>query len=289
MLALYQDFVLTRQSAALARRGGTFTPSADDDTNRVIASYRFTNVFRVADWGSQFVVKELVGGGRPPHDVLASLILYRLTNTTPPWEFYGVLQGRPPSHQDMVDGTVARVFREDWGRAVFGTAYATHVGTQAKGANRLDFFVDLAAQATPAFAQEFHAGTPAERFRLLTTIPRIGDFLAMQILTDYGYGGNDCEDTFIVPGPGALRGAQLISPDTPAKELIYELRDMWRDHPAPPQLPNGLPPSLMDVQNTLCEFQKFSRYYKGGRGTSYRVKHPDLPALVLPENWRTLR
>lgn len=286
---LYRNFVIARHRAWLERITGTPVDSLSEDEkiHDVVRSYRFTNVFRILDWGSQYVVRSLIH--QREEDLLPSLVLYRLTNVTPPWEFYEILRGHPPTFAEIASGETLEVFRDQWAQPMFGTAYRVHTGRFGKGIPKLDFVVNVASLVTPDYSERFRAGTPEQRFAQLMELPRIGEFLAMQILTDYGYAGDDCENDFIVPGPGAVRGAELLGSSNPT-ELIYSLRDEWAEDPDSPVLLNGRLPSLMDVQNTLCEYQKFARYYEGSRGTSYSPKHRlvgDTP--VLPRKWRLLK
>ena len=50
---------------------------------------------------------------------------------------------------------------------------------------------------------------------------------------------------------------------------------------------NERPPSLMDVQNTFCEFSKYMRYLRGEpERRTFRPAHPGpQPTSVLPEHW----
>jgi hypothetical protein len=122
------------------------------------------------------------------------------------------------------------------------------------------------------------------RFRVLRSVPGIGKFLAMQILTDWGYGATENpENDFIVAGPGAQRGALYLDPNTPAEEVIHRLTEEWDGQPTVRIGSHSL--TLMDVQNTLCEFSKVMRYYDGKPvpKTLYRPAHPGpQPKPVLP-------
>lgn len=267
----YKHFVRARHAAYLARLQGR--PYQGDP---IVQAFRFTNVFRIADYGSQFYVRELMG-----EEPLWRAYLYRYTNRPEPWEAFAAEYGRFPLPEDVRSGALLDVWRDI---PVFGTAYLIHYpGLKATGLSQLEWYLQTSLRVKD-LEPDWATATPPERIALLKTLPRTGDFMAMQILTDYGYTGDDCEDDYILPGPGAIAGAAALRrKDTEA--LIYELRDYWRSEGD--VLLDGLPPSLMDVQNTLCEYQKYHRYWtQGKRGRTYTVRHPELPPLIIPEGWR---
>lgn len=128
--------------------------------------------------------------------------------------------------------------------------------------------------------------------------PGISDFIAQQIVTDFGYsvhGHEYMDDEDVVLGPGSRRGLRLILPELDlrkgllVKDAITTLRDEVRG-----QLPwvnlhsLGLGhvhrPTLMDIQNCLCEFDKYRRISNGG---VYNHKwHSHVQAeIIFPGNW----
>jgi hypothetical protein len=134
----------------------------------------------------------------------------------------------------------------------------------------------------------YRASTQAERFAALRRNKGVADFMSMQILTDWGYTphcGEDRENDFVVPGPGAVKGALALDPSgKPADTLRWAVTAIWNS--GGPLLGNRLP-SYMDVQNCLCEFSKYLRYEgKPASVKPYRPAHPGAqPAPVLPEHW----
>ena len=140
------------------------------------------------------------------------------------------------------------------------------------------------------------AATPAAAYEALRGPYGMGDFMSMQILTDWGYywPGHD-ENEFVVAGPGSRRGvAELFrgSAGPKAEDVIRWVRGQWLEDVTCPlvPLPGGLhrPPSLMDIQNTFCEFSKYMRYIKQERvtGAPYRPAHPGpQPSPILPHHW----
>jgi hypothetical protein len=153
--------------------------------------------------------------------------------------------------------------------------------------------VELAARWMANHATDFLlADTQQERYDILRSEYGVGPFLAMQILTDWGYTpqcGEDREDQFIIPGPGCIKGAKAIAPSAPVMDtLLWCHREVNNLDGMPalrlPDLDGRVRrPSLMDVQNTLCEF---SKYVRGPRAGEYVPAHPGpQPAPVLPSHW----
>jgi hypothetical protein len=118
--------------------------------------------------------------------------------------------------------------------------------------------------------------------------------MSMQILTDWGYLYPQDENEFIVPGPGARRGIQAI---TKTPDQVGFLRFAREELLAGDDCPtlnlddkgSVRYPSIMDVQNTMCEFSKYVRYLDSGKVMNpYRPAHPGVqPDPILPQHWAT--
>lgn len=127
----------------------------------------------------------------------------------------------------------------------------------------------------------------------LTSYRLIGPFLAYQVALDLSYTGffpGHTEDDFVVIGPGAKAGLELMSPLRLPKEALVDackaLRDVqgdylgrypdWEEisavdpliHACPPLVKNGYL-TLSAIEFCLCEWRKLSNW-KSGHG---RVKY----------------
>lgn len=286
---LYLDFVRNRHSVWSARQAGRPAPWTSDP---IVATRKFTNVYRVLDHGSQFLFDGMLEGD--PADVLMRCFLYRHTGRTEAWEFAEVMLGRWPVLDDLADGGLLRLFKEYRGetRSVFTNAYLVFPQSHTKGTDKLDSILDLASRlfldldiARAWLAAE---GDPAARFALLRGQRGVGDFMAMQILTDWGYsshGADHDENAFVVAGPGSRRGAQAVFPHQRPEDTIAWGREALEMLGY--SLPIGRAPSLMDVQNTFCEFSKYVRYLgKPTPAKPYEPAHPGpQPTPVYPLHW----
>lgn len=294
---LYLNFVAERHSVWEKRHAGEPAPWTDDP---ILRNHKFTNVFRILDYGSQFLLRELILSTESLGDMMMRSFLYRYTNIPEPWEAFRTVHGRYPVQADL-EGNLLGTWHEyrDNGGSVFGQAYKMFSGVENKGTDRLTWAVNLTHDYFHPEAQNYivdkiaRLRTLEERVALLRTIPRCGDFMAMQIATDIGWSPmiKGDENEFIVAGPGAKRGiaAARLEGETPADAIALAQRLIHESRGCPTlRLSSGkvYKPSLMDTQNSLCEFGKYYRYLsEGGRG--YRPAHVgNLPKVVLPPHWQ---
>lgn len=241
--------------------------------SRILTTRKFTNVFRVLDRGSQYLLNLMSAydaDGTAERDVLSQLAVsyfYRQVN-------------RPDTMDDIIErngGFVpssAEIFDPQWYDDVVRPVAAARPGRFLSGAYMIVVspndprpIVDKMQATFPAahdlLGHVAEVGDLATRVLLLQEVRGIAAFMAMQIATDLGYcaGEPDQENTYILPGPGAKRGAGYLVGKTYASEK--EARDIIQTFPVEllPTLPysNGRPASWMDVQNVFCEFSKYAR------------------------------
>lgn len=292
----------------------------------ILASRKFTNVFRVLDYGSQYVLTDLLDPFLAERDQLARLFLYRHTGRVEAWQYLEVALGGYPLVGDLDD--VFEVWKEYRGpgvtkfknvkpaaerpnkaggfqysafqRPTFTGAYLVFPQSTIPGTDKLESIIDLTKRLfDPKSPQDImptflRADNQPERFRALRDNKGVADFMSMQILTDWGYSeqcGEDRENDFVVPGPGAIRGANHIDPSAKPTDMVYRMTKAIRSTTGCPSIETPLgtrrAPSLMDVQNCLCEFSKYVRYMqKPVPEQAYRPAHPGpQPMPALPVGW----
>lgn len=283
-LELYFNFVEARHRIWEKRQAGESQPWTAND---VLARRKFTNCFRVLDPGSQFVLTDLKTDN--PIDFITRCVFYRITNRPATWRFIRDEMGGYPTANtfanhaydlfDVIDG-----YRHT-GNTVFSGAYTIMPNPGVVGSDKVWDAIAL----TKRFVDHDYAGdffemcSQEERFRMLNAVPGIGKFLAMQILTDWGYGQNvNRENEFVVAGPGARAGTAFLNPSVQPEQVIRDMSKVW-DCNDTVQV-NGHPLGLMNVQNTFCEFGKFMKELANPRKkTLYKPSHPGTqPAPVLP-------
>lgn len=274
MLTIYEDMVMERHRIWLLRQSQEPPPWTE---NVILRNLKMTNMFRVLDPGSQFVLTDLFCDD--PTDFLARCVFYRITNLPSTWRAIKNTFGRYPLAKDFVEYEhVLAEFLDSYrtaGNKIFSGAYIIIPNPGVAGDKMVDA-LGLVRHFVEKKAMSFQlAGSQEERYHVLRSTKGIGRFLAMQILTDWGYGQPvNREDEFIVAGPGAARGAAHLNPDVPAETTIKDLAfRIWWDDPLVQINGHGL--GLMNTQNTLCEFSKYVREMTHPRKvTPYKPAHP---------------
>lgn len=278
----YFDFVGNRHLLYECRQEGFPQNKWTDDP--VLATRKFTNVFRFLDPGSQFVITDLL----PEVDPVTALYrctFYRYTNFIDTWRYLREQLDHYPTPQDDQQKILDLLRqRRDKGHQMFSGAYMIIPQPGHKG-DKLLHVVALANQVTDSVVEFLGASTQEERHGVLTSHYGVGDFLGLQILTDYMYefGTANTEDEFVIAGPGSFRGAKHLAPGQPTVDVIQWAHRTLHGASQCPSL-GGRRPSLMDVQNTLCEY---SKYVKGPRNGIYRPAHPGpMPEPMIPTAFR---
>lgn len=285
MLETYERMVEERHSIWLRRQSQDPPPWTTDP---ILRNLKMTNMFRVLDPGSQFVLTDLLCDN--PMDFIARCVFYRITNLPKTWYAIRDQFGRYPKMQDFLkyDHVLAEMlarYRAE-GNKIFSGAYIIIPNPGVAGDKMVDalglvkFFMENKAREFLA------ANSQEERYHILRSTKGLGRFLAMQILTDWGYGQPvNREDEFIVAGPGASRGAALLNPEAAAEHVIKDLAfRIWWDNPLVQINGHGL--GLMNVQNTLCEFSKYAREMKSPRKvTPYKPAHPGWQERPVLPTW----
>jgi len=284
MMDLYTKMVVERHKIWLARQKDEPQPWTDDP---VLANRKFTNMFRLLDPGSQFVFDL---DHRDPVTVLARLVFYRITNLPSTWYLMRTALGRYPTAKDFTHNSAFLFQILDAHRAagnrIFSGAYII-VPEPGTTNDKVSGALRVTTRFIREKATEFrNARTQDERFAVLWSSPGLGPFLSMQILTDWTYlQPKEPDLSFIVAGPGAIRGARMLDSSQKPENVIYDLTLDWMDHPSVRLAGRSL--TVMDVQNTLCEFGKYARETAAPRKkTAYRPSHPGVqPTPIVPDWW----
>jgi hypothetical protein len=272
MALLYLDFVQERHRIWELRQAG-MPQGARWTLDPILASRKFTNVFRLLDPGSQFFITDLGTEDISPRDVLARAVFYRLTNL--PY----------PLAADLNEKTAdVLCFLRDEGMQVFSGAYMIAGSLGAKlGMDKSREAVLTSRRVVEGAWGDFSAATTQQdRFLALKRHSGMGNFMSMQILTDVGYTTEFREDEFVICGPGAAKGAGLLFPGLPSFHALN-----WARSQDLHAMLGSRNPSLMDVQNTFCEFFKYERAtHQPVSPKPYRPAHPGAqPAPALPRKW----
>jgi hypothetical protein len=306
-------FVVERHRIWEQRQAGAPQPWTEDP---ILANFKFTNVFRILDPGTQFLVTDLFEPDLDPRDTLMRAFLYRHTGRVETWEYLDLTTGYPTVSQ-LED--VRAAWHEYRGeiktktilekshsytahkiertkstsqRSMFTGAYLVFPQSSTPGTDKLDSIIDLTKRLfTPGSPDDImpewgKAKTQAERFKLLRRNKGVGDFMSMQVLTDWGYQcGEDREEEFLVPGPGSIKGAKALDPNAKTMDVVRRVVKEVRGVANSPRL-GYRSPSLMDIgSNLLCEWSKYTRHAKAAKlpEKGYKPAHPGpQPDPILP-------
>ena len=282
------EFVFDRQQV-WHRRSRLCLPApwSDDD---ILRNYRFCNVYRELDGGTQAIVKYLKQD-ISPEQKLFNIVAYRFFNRRDTIEnlFGGLLEVENFNFKFLEQ----RFDEKKKHQSIFSNAYLITAHSfnpdyrpQDKHIQILLMLNDLRMRLKPLLAEL--QSSPAQDGPGIVSrhVPLAGAFLSGQILLDATYAGDIVpytSDDFLVVGPGAhwgldiIFGRHLSKKEAAAKcralrqlqaEGFAELKRLknkdWQeirwdnpDYPGQPYL------SLHDIQNSLCEFRKYWRLKHG--------------------------
>jgi hypothetical protein len=302
----YWKFAAERQNVFFKRYFKKPWPWTKDP---VIAKYKFTNVYRIADRVSQYLVKEVIYNEKFSSDiteVFFRIMIFKLFNKIETWEKLLTEIGEIRYKNFKVsiyDKILSRISQT--GQAIYSAAYImpsgkSFFGHDKKHTNHLWLIEKMMRESLPQKIEE--SGTMQRGFELFRSYPSIGDFLAYQYITDINYSEiTDFSETeFVIPGPGAKSGiskcfsdlgglsqVEIIKLMMDRQEIEFDRLDLKFERIV------NRPLQLIDCQNVFCETDKYARImHPNIKGSSDRmrikqvfVSHGDPGQLYLPPKW----
>jgi alpha-glutamyl/putrescinyl thymine pyrophosphorylase clade 1 len=276
VFASYWRYAVERQQIYLKRLKGERQPWTVDP---VLRDHRFTNVFRASDRVSQFCIKDVIyqpGTNRNgAEEVVFRILLFKLFNSIPAWMALQMGLRESPSWKSFDAVRYGEILgkAKDQGIKIWNPAYMQRPQTGSDLVGKHNNYLNLLERMVRSGITEKlqSADTYEQAYNVLRAFsPAIGDFTAMQLVTDINYSTviNFDEDDFIVPGPGCLRGIQkcfdLPSVSVPeAQELINhivaEQDGFFQHYGHKPVTLFGRRLHAIDVQNLFCETDKYAR------------------------------
>jgi alpha-glutamyl/putrescinyl thymine pyrophosphorylase clade 1 len=295
----YWQFAAERQAIYLRRLAGQPPPWTNDP---ILETYKFTNAFRAADRVSQYCIKEVIYGGSSmePDEVIFRVLLFKLFNSIPAWETLVKAFGTPK--WKTFD---AHAYKAELGRAkaagvkIWNAAYMQKPQYRTDLRTKHERYLALVSDMMQGGITDKLLSAPSyeQACDALRVSPVIGDFTAMQLLTDLNYSEviNFDEDEYIVPGPGALDGINkcfgLSLNKNHAQYAASIIRlcvdvqeDAFKKRGLTPVTLFGRRLHLIDCQNLFCETDKYARvaHPQFNRGRS-EIKQKLKPAGPLPK------
>ncbi len=280
----YWRFTAERQAIYFRRLANPVGPWSDDP---ILNEFRFTNVYRISDRVSQYLVREVqYGSARPeaPTEVFFRTLLFKIFNRVETWEALERKLG-PISWRNTPLHLVAKVLDSEIlkGKPVYSAAYIMpppSLGHERKHANHLALLNRMMQDRLAdrlASAQSLKAA-----YEMILAYPGIGPFLAFQYCIDLNYSTlmDFDEGDFVVAGPGALDGIAKCFGDAQSERpgaVIHWMAERQEDEfdrlglAFPCLYGRRLQP--IDCQNIFCEVAKYARLaHPHVRGTSGRQR-----------------
>lgn len=242
---------------------GRLPPYSDDP---VFQTTYFCNVHREDDKVTKFI-REFYSPhvGDPMFEY--NMVFARFINWPETIQTVGYMREHSPRQlEDLLN------FISESGKKVWGGAYiiTTHGQKMSKTKYLTEQVLADVYKRTPSGA--WLGATCTEASRRLQNIDGIGSFLAAQVVADLkntpGHPLYNAPDkaTFVEPGPGSVRGLKwfhnldkLPSGTLAFHGLFNYVRNYVDDH-----WPQEVPPvDNQDLQNCLCEFDKYCRVVTG--------------------------
>lgn len=234
----------------------------------IISKYRFCNVRRNDDRVTKWVFEHYMDYYRSSPYVWFALVVARLFNNE------ATLEAIRPHVLPFSPANMKKVLRAraKAGDKNFNAAYI--VSTNGLAMDKVDYVVDNLLKPLwrikgPVTEQLNNCATLAEAHRVLTVQRGLGSFMAAQVLADWKYleGKTRWSDfnEFAASGPGSRRGLNRV--------MGRDLKAPWREEEFRTQL-SALrekvnlrlcmePLTAQDLQNCLCEFDKYERARTG--------------------------
>jgi hypothetical protein len=278
----YWRYAALRQSLFMARVDGAPPPWTDDV---VLASHRFTNVYRASDRVSQYLIRHVIYNGEPDDEsTFFRILLFKIFNRIDTWELLEEELGRirwPHFDFDRCRSVLDKALRK--GRRIYSAAYimpSPQFGSARKHRNHLMLLEHMMRDGAPR--KVVNARSLSEVFEVLVSYPSIGKFLAFQFAIDLNYSElvDFSEMDFVVAGPGARSGISKCFVDMDGLTPEYLIRVVTEMAEAQ-FLKRGLtfatlwgrPLQLIDCQNVFCEVDKYARVvHPDVRGASNRTR-----------------
>lgn len=256
----FVKFICARERHRVAKEAGRVVDRPDP----IISQYRFCNVRRNDDRVTKWIFDNYLARWRDDPDLWFALAVARLFNNEDTLEALmtcgDVLPFRPQVMRKRLHNRAVA------GHKNFNAAYI--VSTNGRSMDKVDYVIDCVLvpmwAARKRVRRDIDVGQLANVHPVLSGFQGMGSFMAAQIIADLKYAHpRKWEDfhTFAASGPGSRRGLNRVlgrAVDASWKEMEFRetllaLRDKvnarltWE------------PITAHDIQNCLCEYDKYER------------------------------
>jgi hypothetical protein len=270
----YFYFIQERMSIFWKKRARV--PELTQDA--ILSTYKFTNVYRVLDRVTQYLLKKVIyqeENSFSEEDVLFRILIFKIFNKTETWEFLEEALEQPICRANFRVGEWSELLSyQIRQQPIFNGAYmmtGSHRKYQQFPSKHEKWLrmVDKEWVQNDFFADIKKAESLEAVYDLLRSRSFLGEFLAYQYAIDFNYSPviDFDENTFVKAGIGAKRGLHKCFSGFgghSCEELIRFTQDhfeFFQEKYGYTDFKNlyGRPPTLIDLQNCFCEVDKYLR------------------------------
>lgn len=256
----FTRFVVKRHEVYLAKNAGQPKPWTKDP---ILQQFRFCNVYRELDTVTQWIARNWRNPYVGHRNHTAAVVFARMVNWPDTLGDIGFpLRWGPDRLKSIIRA------RQETGQKTWSAAYI--VSTCGRAMPKEEYVVDLVC-AEVLRCRDFDWRSLANAHRSLSRVDGLGSFMAAQVVADLkntpGHPLNRAPDWYewCAPGPGSLRGLNRLLgngavrtalPPDPFRAHVRKLAEATNAVIEPL---GWAPLCAQDVQNCLCEFDKYER------------------------------
>ena len=287
----YLYWQVERENIRLQKEVSNFPPPWTDDP--ILQQYKICQVFREEDRTTRWLKKHIREPMRNSSDVLMAVVIFRWFNWIP--------TGRTLIKHDLLTNwdrkkAIEEISKQDkWVTGAYivkspnGMDKVTGVAECISHMwERKNYMIEKLEEAA-----ENNSSTLKYCWDLLREYPYMGPFMAYEVVTDlrvtYLLQGANDKYSWANAGPGAMRGLNRLTgrpldfcqrSHNWCNEMIALYDIAVHNLPTNITFRNDLPYELREIEGGLCEFDKYSRIYKGEGRTRSIYKYDDTLPLV---------
>jgi hypothetical protein len=283
----FVEFIAARELHRIAKERGWSATKAKPDP--IISEYRFCNVRRNDDRVTKWIHQNLLEPLADDEYLWFYLVIARLFNKPATLEAFSYAQYK----QWKPEVWRKRLKKMREAGPIFNAAYI--VSTNGIATDKVDYLIDQVLsplwKARKLITEMINeAKTLDEVHGTLMSAQGLGSFMAAQVIADLKYASPKSRwkdfDTFAASGPGSRRGMNRVlggpvhraRPEYEFREKLDLLREMTNKLlKQRPTMKHLVPLTAQDVQNCLCEYDKYERARLGEGRPKQKYVAAELP------------